>query len=163
MLPDTHTVNCEVSQSCLTLYNSMDYLPGSSIHEIFQARALKWVAISFSRGSSQPRNWTQVFFIAGRHFTLWTTREAPPHYIATFPYSFIYTCLQTMIKPLIFPAETLKILSLLLTHRHEFVSYFTKKIKAIIRKIKSISGIPSSFLFDPMLNFINTDSLFAFI
>ena len=51
----------EVAQSCLTLCNPMDYsLPGSSIHGIFQARILEWVAISFSRRSSQPRDWTRV-------------------------------------------------------------------------------------------------------
>ena len=44
-------------------------LPGSSIHGICQARALEWVAISFSRGSSQPRDRTQVSHIAGRYFT----------------------------------------------------------------------------------------------
>ena len=42
-----------VAQSCLTLCDPMDYsLPGSSIHGIFQARVLEWVAVSFSRGSS---------------------------------------------------------------------------------------------------------------
>ena len=47
----------EVAQSCLTLCDPMDRnLPGSSIHGIFQARVLEWVAISFSRGSSQPRD-----------------------------------------------------------------------------------------------------------
>ena len=40
-------------------------LPGSSVHGILQARKLEWVAIPFSRGSSQHRYWTQVFFIAG--------------------------------------------------------------------------------------------------
>ena len=49
--------------------------PGSSIHGIFQARVLEWVAISFSRGSSQPRDRTWVSHTAGRRFTLWTTRE----------------------------------------------------------------------------------------
>ena len=45
-----------VSQSRLTLCDPMDCsLPGSSVHELFQARILEWVAISFSRGSSQPR------------------------------------------------------------------------------------------------------------
>ena len=44
----------EVTQSCLTLYDPMDCsLTGSSVHGIFQARVLEWVAISFSRGSSQ--------------------------------------------------------------------------------------------------------------
>ena len=43
----------EVAQSCLTLRDPMDCsLPGPSIHGIFQARVLEWVAISFSRGSS---------------------------------------------------------------------------------------------------------------
>ena len=47
----------EVAQSCPTLCNSMDCsLSGSSVHGIFQARMLEWIAISFSRGSSRPRN-----------------------------------------------------------------------------------------------------------
>ena len=51
----------EVTQLCLTLYDFMDCsLPGSSVHGIFQARILEWVAISFSRESSQPRDQTQV-------------------------------------------------------------------------------------------------------
>ena len=51
----------KVTQSCLTLYNPVDCSPlGSSIHGILQARILEWVAISFSRGSSQPRDRTQV-------------------------------------------------------------------------------------------------------
>ena len=52
-------------------------LPSSSVHGIFQARVLQWVAISFSRGSSWPRYQTQVSYIAGRHFTIWATREFP--------------------------------------------------------------------------------------
>ena len=67
----------EVAQSCPTLCNPMDYsLPGSSVHGIFQARVLEWVAISFSRGSSRPRDRTQVSCTAGRHFTIWDTRKA---------------------------------------------------------------------------------------
>ena len=49
--------------------------PGSSVHGIFQARVLEWVPISFSRESSQPRDWTQVSCIVGRSFTIWATRE----------------------------------------------------------------------------------------
>ena len=46
----------EAVQSCRTLCNPMDYsLPGFSVHGIFQARVLEWVAIAFSRGSSDPR------------------------------------------------------------------------------------------------------------
>ena len=62
----------EVAQSCPTLCDPMDCsLSGSSVHGIFQARVLEWIAISFSRGSSQPRSRTQVSCIAGRHFTVW--------------------------------------------------------------------------------------------
>ena len=66
------------AQLCPTLCDPMDCrLPGSSIHGIFQARVLEWVAISFSRGSSRPRDWTRVSHIVGRHFTIWATREVP--------------------------------------------------------------------------------------
>ena len=51
--------------------------PSSSVHEILQARILEWVALSFSRGSSRPRDRIQVSHIAGRRFNLCTTREAP--------------------------------------------------------------------------------------
>ena len=68
----------EVVQLCLTLCDPMDYsLSGSSIHGIFQARVLELVAISFSRGSSQLRDQTQVSCTADRRFTIWVTREAP--------------------------------------------------------------------------------------
>ena len=50
--------------------------PGFSIHWILQARMLEWVAISSSRGSFQPRDWTWVSHVAGRFFTIWATREA---------------------------------------------------------------------------------------
>ena len=51
-------------------------LPGSSVHEIPQAKIVEWVAISPSRGSSRPRDRTQVSHTAARHFNLCTTREA---------------------------------------------------------------------------------------
>ena len=65
-----------VAQSCLTFCDPMDCsLPGSSIRGIFQTRILEWVAISFSRRSSWPRDWTWVSCIVGRCFTIWATRE----------------------------------------------------------------------------------------
>ena len=55
----------------------MDYSPpGSSVHGILQARILEWVAISFSRGSSQIRDWTHVFCTVRQILYHWTTREA---------------------------------------------------------------------------------------
>ena len=85
---------CSVAQLYLTLCDPMDYsLPGSSIHGIFLAKILEWVAILFfrgssqprdgtevsciadSRGSSQPRDGTQVSCIADSFFTVLPTRE----------------------------------------------------------------------------------------
>ena len=61
----------KITQWCLTLCDPMDY----TVHEILQARILEWVAFPFSRGSSQPGDWTQVSCIAGRFFTSWATDE----------------------------------------------------------------------------------------
>ena len=67
----------EVAQVCPTLSGPMDCsLAGSSIHGIFQARVLEWVAMPSSRGSSQPRDQTQVSHTAGRLFSVSATREA---------------------------------------------------------------------------------------
>ena len=52
------------------------YLPGSSFHGILQAVILEWIAIPFSRGSSQPRDQTQVSCFVVRLFTVRATREA---------------------------------------------------------------------------------------
>ena len=61
----------EVAQLCPTLCDPMNCsLPDSSINGIFQARILQWVSISFSRRSSQPRDWTRLSHIVGRHFTI---------------------------------------------------------------------------------------------
>ena len=66
-------LSCLVAKSCPTLYDPMDYSPpGSSVHRFSQARILEWVAISFFRGSSWPRDRTHVSYIgwlAGRFFT----------------------------------------------------------------------------------------------
>ena len=74
-----------VSKSCPTLCDPMDCSPpGSSVHGTSQARLLEWVAISFSSGSSQPRNRTHISCIAGGFFTarppgkLHLKRHLPP-------------------------------------------------------------------------------------
>ena len=65
-------------------------LPDSSVLGILQARILEWVAITFSRVSSQPKDPTQVSHIAGRFFTVWATREAQwlPVFTTITEYSF---------------------------------------------------------------------------
>ena len=63
-------------QSCPTLCDLMNCkLPVSSVHGIFQARILEWVAMPFSRGSSYPRDRTWVSCTVGRFFIIWATRD----------------------------------------------------------------------------------------
>ena len=58
------------AQLSLTLCNPVDCSPpGSSVCGIFQSRTLEWFAIPFSRGSSPPRDRTQISYITGRFFT----------------------------------------------------------------------------------------------
>ena len=66
----------KVAQLCPTLCEPMDY----TVHGILQARILEWVAFPFSKGSSQPRDWTQVSHIGGGFFTSWATREAQEYW-----------------------------------------------------------------------------------
>ena len=69
-----------VTQACWTLHNPMDCSSlGTSVHGILQARMLKWVAVPFSRGFSQPRYQTWVSWTAGRFLTIWATRETCLH------------------------------------------------------------------------------------
>ena len=76
----------EVAQSCPTPCDPMALrLPGSSLHGILQARVLEWVAISFFRGSSWPRDRTWVSWIPGRRFNLWATREAHKNQNSNLP------------------------------------------------------------------------------
>ena len=75
-IQSVHPKGSEVTQSCPTLCNPMECsLPGSSFHGFFQAIVLEWIAISFSRGSSQARDRTRVSHIVDRCFTVWATRE----------------------------------------------------------------------------------------
>ena len=72
-------VCAESLQSCPTLCDPVDCSPpGSSVHGISQTRILKWVAITFPRGSSRPRDQTRVSHIAGRVFTIWATKQTLP-------------------------------------------------------------------------------------
>ena len=69
-------IGFQITQSCLTLFHPMGYsLPGSTVHWIFQARVLEWIAILFSRESSWPRAQTRISHVVGRYFTVWATRE----------------------------------------------------------------------------------------
>ena len=74
----------EFAQLCPTLCDPMGCrsLLCSSVHRILQARVLEWVAISFSRGSPWPRDWTRVSRIVGTRFTVWATRGIPGGYHA---------------------------------------------------------------------------------
>ena len=64
------------SLSCVQLCGPMDCI----VHGFLQARILEWAVFPFSRGSSQPRDWTKFFCIAGGLFTSWATREAQEYW-----------------------------------------------------------------------------------
>ena len=84
------------SESCSVVSNS---------HGILQARTLEWAALPFSRGSSQPRDWTQVSHIAGRFFTSWATREAQTTFmiiISSYSFSAIRVVSSAYLRLLIF-------------------------------------------------------------
>ena len=65
----------KITQSCPTGCD-----PWTTVHGILQARILEWVAFPFSKGSSQPKDRTQVSHIAGRFFTSWATREVQEYW-----------------------------------------------------------------------------------
>ena len=89
---------CVCVQSCLTLCNPMNCsLPGSSVHGIFQARILEWVAISFSSRSCLPRDRTHVSCIAGGFFTTKLSGKLLYIYI----YIYIYMCVCVCVYPYI--------------------------------------------------------------
>ena len=69
-------MSVKVIQSCLTLCDPVD----STVHGILQARILEWVTFPFSRGSSQPRDQTQVSHIAGGFFSSWATGKPKQNY-----------------------------------------------------------------------------------
>ena len=62
--------------------------PGSPVHDIFQARILEWVAISFSGASSQPRDQTQVSWLAGEFFTAEMPGKPPVEWCVSFTLGF---------------------------------------------------------------------------
>ena len=95
---ETNTILSVLMFSHVWLCDPLDCSPsGSSVHGIFQAGILEWVAISFSKGSPQPRDQTQVSCVsctAGRFFTCWAIREAPS--IGCFPVSPSYTSISVL-------------------------------------------------------------------
>ena len=93
----TRCVHAKSLHLCQTLSNPMDCSPvGSSVHGILQARILECIAIYFSRGSSQPRDWTRVSCIAGRLFNICAIREAWAYY---WPWIWIWIhCLSILLS-----------------------------------------------------------------
>ena len=87
----------KVTQLCLTLCNPMDY----TVHGILQARILEWIAVPFSRGSSQPRDQTQVSHIAGGFFTSRATREAQSYHMTQQSHYWAYTLIPCFLSSLV--------------------------------------------------------------
>ena len=104
-------------------------LSGSSVHGVFQARVLEWIAIPFSRVSSQPRNRTQVSRIAGRRFTVWATME------------FHYNVSMHKFCSDLFQMELIGLLESMIS----LIAFYFKKLSAIILKnIISFIGLSPS-------------------
>ena len=84
---------CSVAHSCLALCHPMDCsLPASSVHGIFQPRLLEWVSMSYSRGSSQPRDWTRISCVSciGRQVD-----SLPPCHLGSPERKVIHNCRRT--------------------------------------------------------------------
>ena len=100
---------CVCAQSCLILCNPTDYsLPSSSVHGISQARTLEWVAISSSRGSSQPKDQTHIscIFCIGRqilcHWAIWDPLRMWTMYrLVTFSWDKYFFSAQLLIQVVI--------------------------------------------------------------
>ena len=111
-------------------------LPGSSVHGILQARIQKWVAISFSRGSSQPRDPTWVSCTAGRFFTVQASRETlvvPPPFL-------------TLEEP--FCAYVIRKVYLTLRMRNkQFLYLLPLPFSLILPKLLCLTHLPSFFSF----------------
>ena len=65
-----------IAQLCPTIWNPLDY----TVHGILQVRILEWTAFHFLMASSQPKDWTQAPYIAGKFFKCWATREAQEYW-----------------------------------------------------------------------------------
>ena len=103
----------EATQLCLTLCDPMDCsLPGSSVHGIFKARVLEWVAMSFSRRSSRPRDRTHVSCIVGRRFYCLSHQGSPYKNLWGSYFSFLEFFLWIDPFSLLFLSESSKYLSL---------------------------------------------------
>ena len=129
------------TQSCPTLCDPMDYsIPGSSVQGIFQARVLKWVPLSFIKGSSQPRGQTRVSRIAGRRFTIWAIRE---HIYSQNPWISGYCTglLQSLID---WPCQLYQMSQLASCERYALAAQFCVKLYVTEEKESKIS-FPGSF------------------
>ena len=103
-----------VAQSCLTLCHPMDCSSlGSTVHGIFQARILKWVAISYSRGSSWTRDWTHVSWVSC------IGRQIVYHWCHLESRMYVYICLKILPSPS--PKEKKKVLGHKSTNRAQWL------------------------------------------
>ena len=124
-IPGGHCCCHSVTWLCPTLCDPMDFsLPGSSVHRILQARILEWVDIPFSKGFSWPRDWTWVFLIAGKFFTIWATRES---YNLIFNKCFSLSLQCTFIQPIAIEL-------------YNFTFPPEKKINLLIASVKYLEG-----------------------
>ena len=125
----TWLLEVKVAQSCLTFCDPMDY----TVHGILQARILEWVALLFSRGSSQLRDQIQVFGIAGRFFTSWATRTTGKTIALTR---------QSKVTSLLFNMLSRMVISFLSRSKHLLTSWLQWPSAVILEPKKIVSLFP---------------------
>ena len=140
----TWLLEVKVAQSCLTLCDPMDY----TVHGILQARRLEWVALLFSRGSSQLRDQIQVSGIAGRFFTSWATITTGKT-IALTRQTFV-----SKVISLLFNMLSRMVISFLSRSKHLLISWLQSPPAVILepKKIKSatVSIVSPSICYEMM-------------
>ena len=141
VLSDLIIVSCMLisgTKSCLTLCDITDCsLPGSSVHGISQARILGWIAISFSRGFSRPKNQTQVSYIGKPSLYHCAIREA---HLQDFPSNYCFSYCETEWDLVGFPrGRHTHPVSIPLVHRKTLVSQIFPKFQAanLIREVRT--------------------------
>ena len=159
-----HMCVCLVTQSCLTLCDTIDCSPpGSSVHGVFQARILEWVAISPSRGASQLRDQTCISCISGIGRQVLHHRRhpgSPPStipYLCVFTFLLFYTYVCTLGNSTVFRASYYTLIFLSFIYKLPPGSWWDLCSPALSSAKHQVltPGLPGNFLFPSLLKTVH--------